>query len=111
MISDDYGNIYTKFFNAVKNDGFLKAIRKSISWIATRFELREFDDIHNRRIEISKHLDNLFKSTVQYGPFKGLKLSPRTWWGETDRASMLSGIYEKEVLNSLHNIPKDGLKN
>jgi len=106
MISENYENIYSKFFKIAKKDGYSKATRRTISWIANRYGLREFDDIQNRRIEISKHFDRFFKSTVQYGPFKGLKLSPRTWWGETDRASMLFGLYEKEVLDSLQNIPK-----
>ena len=46
------------------------------------------------------------KSTVKYGPFKGLKLTNKIWWGSTDRGSMLLGIYEKQVLDSLINIPK-----
>lgn len=43
---------------------------------------------------------------VKYGAFKGLKFSTQTWWGGTDRASMLLGLYEQEVLLSLQQLPK-----
>tara|TARA_B110000503_G_C7154191_1_gene416559 strand:- start:165 stop:986 length:822 start_codon:yes stop_codon:yes gene_type:complete len=94
-------NLYSKFFSSVKEDGFLKAAKKIISWV-----FRKFDAIHYRRIKISDKLDKLFNSTVKYGPFKGLKLTNKIWWGSTDRGSMLLGIYEKQVLDSLINIPK-----
>ena len=77
------------------------ASKLAISWILSKLGLRKLDPIHQRRIEISKTIDVLFQSTVQYGPFKGLKLSPKIWWGKTDRASMLLGLYEKDVLDSL----------
>ena len=44
-------------------------------------------------------------ATVAYGPFKGLKFSSDAWWGR-ERASMILGLYEQEVLESLTNIPK-----
>jgi hypothetical protein len=58
-----------------------------------------------RRIELGRNLAQLFAGTVQYGPFKGLRLSGESWWG-ADSASMLLGIYEQEVLESLRNVPK-----
>lgn len=59
-----------------------------------------------RKLKLSLLIDKLFNSTVAYGPFKGLKLSANAWWGESDKASMLLGIYEQEVLTSLLNVPK-----
>ena len=47
----------------------------------------------------------MFNATVRYGPFKGLRLSGERWWG-ADTASMLLGIYEQELLQSLQRIPK-----
>ena len=99
-------SIYTKYLRLVEKDGYLTATKQAIFWIFNMLGIMKFDAIQKRRIEISKQLDELFKSTVQYGPFKGLKLSPKTWWGSTDRASMLLGLYEKDVLDSLQNIPK-----
>lgn len=96
-------SIVAKYFVIIAKKGFWVATKKAVGWIFRR----KFDTIHQRKIEISKRLDDLFKSTVQYGPFRGLKLSPKIWWGSTDRASMLLGLYEKEVLDSLQDIPKN----
>ncbi len=100
-------SIYTKYLKLAEKDGYLAATKQAISWIFSKLGIRKFDAIQKRRIEISKKLDELFKSTVQYGPFKGLKLSPQTWWSSTERSSMLLGLYEKDVLDSLQNIPKN----
>ena len=62
-------------------------------------------NILQRRINLSNQVDILFNSTVKYGPFKGLRLSKDAWWARTDRASMLLGLYELEVLSSLERIP------
>jgi hypothetical protein len=99
-------SIYVRYLRLAEKDGYFLATKQAISWIFSKLGIRKFDAIQKRRIKISKRLDKLFNSTVQYGPFKGLKLSPKTWWGSTDRASMLLGIYEKDVLDSLMNIPK-----
>lgn len=99
-------SIYTKYLRLAEKDGYLAATKQAIYWVFSKLGIKKFDPIQKRRIEISKQLDELFKSTVQYGPFKGLKLSPKTWWGSADRASMLLGLYEKDVLDSLQNIPK-----
>ena len=64
------------------------------------------NSIKKRKLKLSLLIDKLFNSTVAYGPFKGLKLSANAWWGESDKASMLLGIYEQEVLTSLLNVPK-----
>lgn len=62
--------------------------------------------IKKRRLKLSILIENLFNSTVAYGPFKGLKLSSDTWWGKADKASMFLGLYEREILDSLAKIPK-----
>jgi hypothetical protein len=95
-------NIYFKILNLIKEYGLSKTVKKIILWIFLKF-----DPIHRRRLKISHKLNKLFNSTVKYGPFKGLKFSNKTWWGSSDIGSMLLGIYEKEILNSLMNIPKN----
>ena len=62
--------------------------------------------IKKRKLKLSLLINQLLNSTVAYGPFKGLKLISNAWWGEADKASMLLGLYEQEVLNSLLNVPK-----
>ena len=36
-------------------------------------------------------------STVQNGPFKGMRLALRSSWGEGDISPMLLGVYEQEL--------------
>jgi hypothetical protein len=62
--------------------------------------------IDKKRNLLSLDLSNRMKHIVKYGPFKGMKLSQENWWGSYDRASMLLGIYEKEVLESMMTISK-----
>ena len=50
---------------------------------------------------ISRKTNTDYDSTVRYGPFSRLKLSNDPWWGAADRASILIGVYEKELLDSL----------
>ncbi len=54
-----------------------------------------------RQLHLSAELNNRFQSVVAYGPFKGLVLPAELWWGATDRAAMLTGMYEQEVLSTL----------
>ena len=61
--------------------------------------------IQKRKIILSRRISSIFKSVVGYGYFKGLILSENVWWGETDKAAMLLGIYENEVLVALNNLP------
>jgi hypothetical protein len=72
-------SIYAKFFWVAEKDGYKVATKKAISLIFNKLGISKFETVQQRRIAISKYLDLLFKSTVQYGPFKGLKLSPKTW--------------------------------
>ena len=64
------------------------------------------DPLTKRRLQCSLYLDKLFNSTIMYGPFKGLRLLNHSWWGTADRASMLLGLYEQELLTSLSDIPQ-----
>ena len=52
-------------------------------------------------MEINERVNRLFNATVGYGPLKGLKFADQYWWGMTDRASMILGLYEREVLDAL----------
>ncbi|MBX9399684.1 hypothetical protein K4L06_00065 [Lysobacter sp. BMK333-48F3] len=57
--------------------------------------------VERRRIELARQLDRELAATVRYGPFRGLRLGPDTAWSVADRAPMLLGLYEQEVLESL----------
>jgi hypothetical protein len=92
-----------KFFDLCVAKGPVFAAGKIFSHIAYRFGTEHA--IETRRRQIAATLNSAFNSTVRYGPFKGLKFSDERWWG-IDRAGMLLGLYEQEILDSLVNIPK-----
>ena len=51
-----------------------------------------------RRIALSKLISRRLGGVVRYGPFAGLKIRLEATWGAGDRAGMLLGLYEKEVV-------------
>ncbi|WP_322998801.1 hypothetical protein [Castellaniella sp.] len=57
--------------------------------------------IIQKRLYLSRVINDHFSGTVGYGPFQGLRFTDDSWWGGGDRAGMLLGIYEKEVLETL----------
>lgn len=57
--------------------------------------------VERRRIQLARQLDLALASTVRYGPFRGLRQGPDTAWSVADRAPILLGLYEQEVLQSL----------
>jgi hypothetical protein len=96
-----------KFALKLKEHGVASACAKAANWLIFKGKasIGWEDQIQQRRLLISKQLDERFGSQVKYGPFRGLKLSKATWWGTTDRAGMLLGLYEQEILSVLANIP------
>ncbi len=61
--------------------------------------------IDKKRKSLSRDLSTRMKHTIKYGPFSDMVFCSDYWWGGSDRASMLLGIYEEEVLNSIMSIP------
>lgn len=96
-----------KFALKLREQGIASACTKAVSWLIFRLKTSVGweDQIQQRRLLISRQLDERFGSQVKYGPFRGLKLSKATWWGTTDRAGMLLGLYEQEVLSALASVP------
>jgi hypothetical protein len=91
-----------------RKEGPVAATGKVVSFTGRRIRERLSRDYHidKRRRELSAKLNSDFNATVAYGPFKGLKLAAETWWvGGIDRSSMLLGLYEREVMESLADVP------
>ena len=42
-------------------------------------------------------VSKIFNNTVQEGPFKGMVISEKQFWGQGDKASKILGLYEKEI--------------
>ena len=62
--------------------------------------------IDKKRKLLSRELSMRMKHTIKYGPFSDMVFCDDHWWGGSDRAAMLFGIYEEEVLNSIMSVPK-----
>lgn len=63
------------------------------------------ETIAERRRRISSQVFEQLNGVVQFGPFQGMQLSSNPHWGSSDRASMLLGLYEKEVLDYIMSLP------
>ena len=57
--------------------------------------------VWRRRLGLNREVAKSLRYTVQRGPFEGLVMSKRTFWGDTDIATQLLGIYEREVLEEV----------
>jgi hypothetical protein len=93
-----------KFIELFREKGLGYALKASVWFFRYKYNLIRIDPVLKRRIAINERVDNLFSSTVAYGPFKGLKFTDEYWWGKTDRASMILGLYEQELLDALRTI-------
>ncbi|PQO28775.1 FkbM family methyltransferase [Blastopirellula marina] len=84
----------------------LRATFKKILWLgATRFNI--VDDIVARKEKINEQLNQEFDSTIRYGVLKGYRFPEKSWWSMPDRAGMLLGIYEQELLSDIAAESKD----
>jgi hypothetical protein len=53
------------------------------------------------RLSISYQISQSLSNICRYGPYAGLKLPDTLSWGEADRAAVLLGLYEQEVLSAI----------
>jgi hypothetical protein len=100
-------NLKQKFLEKIQEDGVLAALEKLISWsiFTLKHNLGISCPSEKRRKFLSNKLLEEFNGVIRYGLFTGLKFSSDNSWGVGERASMLLGLYEKEILTSLQNIP------
>lgn len=94
-----------KFKDSVLRDGLRRALTGGFRWLLLRAGIGATGSILQRRLSLSKKLLREFDGVVRYGPFKGMRFSRDSWWGRADRAAMLLGIYEQEVIESLSRVP------
>jgi hypothetical protein len=101
--------LFEKLFPKLQQEGLLATPKIVLAWCSKKLRrmlgFKSYDPIRNRRKELSKEIMKLFDSTVRYGPFRGLRLISDSWWGGSDKAAMLFGLYEQEVLSSLKTVP------
>lgn len=54
-----------------------------------------------RRLEITNYLYERTAGRVEAGPFRGMRLVPKTSWGDGDLAAKLLGFYEEELIGEI----------
>ena len=100
-------NASLKAIRKLQRDGFgssvVALLRHALQTISPSIGLY---DVLYRREMLSKKFMAQFDGRVQYGPLAGFKLDRDSWWCENEKAPMLFGLYEQEVLASLASIPK-----
>ena len=57
--------------------------------------------VENRRQLLADLICKTHNNAVAHGPLKGMRLHQSAHWGRTDKAAMILGIYEEEVLSDL----------
>lgn len=70
-------------------------------------KVRGRPSVPRERRRLSDLLTSNFRSTVQYGTFKGYQIPLSSHWGALARPAMLLGLYEKEVLETLCELSKN----
>jgi len=108
-MTHDEGSIFrgakAKFSGAgAKAMNVPKSILARLLWLLQRHFIEKA--IQRRRKQLSREVDTMFEGTIAYGPFKGQKLAQGIQWGKRDRASMILGMYEQEVIESLASLPR-----
>ena len=86
----------------LQQEGLLAAARWTVDHAVYKIGLK--DGPTKRRLKISRRLEEIFGSRVAYGPFEGLKFHKNNWWGTGDRAGMMLGLYEQELLDALSDL-------
>lgn len=66
------------------------------------------ETVRERHERVSEEVYALCNGEVKYGPFKGMKLSSKRWWGSRDRGSQCLGLYEREILDNIEVMPAKG---
>ena len=99
-------SLFDIFLRSIKSDGFLTTAKRIRGFILDKLHrFQPLPCVEKRRIKLSKILYQSFDGTVRYGPLKGLKLDSNPRWSNRDYASMLLGLYEKEILDSIITVP------
>lgn len=80
---------------------FEPMLMRQQSFSNTELDSFRKETLQQRKERVSLEIYNLFNGIVKYGPFSGLKLNNKPWWGMSDLGSMCLGLYEKEILDFL----------
>ena len=94
-------NKFVEDLIAAEIDYFTPMLERQANYTKEQLEAFRQEGVHERRKRVSEELFTQFDGEVKYGPFQGLQLQKKPWWGTSDLGSMCLGLYEKEILDFL----------
>ena len=99
-------SVFRRFFNLLFTKGPMTTTRLGAAFLARVFRTKP-TSLTQLRVDLGARLENqLGCRLVQYGPFKGMRLSQGSTWTRAELPSMLLGMYEKEVVQALVNLSR-----
>ncbi len=95
-------SIFRRFSDSVRRLGLRSTVKVVTVSVGSRF-LNFRPDFVQHRFFLGKRLSEEVGHKIRYGPFSGTQLIQDSRWSGADKASMLLGIYEFEMLTALVN--------
>ena len=86
-------------FIAAEAEYFRPMALRGLSATTTQREAWRAETVRERHERVSLEVFNLTGGKVAYGPFKGMTLRDKRWWGDLDLGSQCLGLYEKEIID------------
>jgi hypothetical protein len=97
--------IYKKVLASLRNNGLAVTAQRAVLYSLQRMHILEGNLIEARRNSLSRDLFIELGGKVRYGPLRGFKISNSPSWGIGDKAGMLLGIYESDLLQDVMRVP------
>jgi len=98
-------NYFKLIIKKLSSGNFSWVLFEVISKISfNKLELRIDKVVEKKRIALSNKISKIFNNIVQEGPFKGMVISEKQFWGQGDKASKILGLYEKEIQDLINQI-------
>ena len=103
------GELTSKILSKLKEHGPRWTARhalRQLTYKVQRYLGAEEASLTRHRAYLSRQISNQFDDTIRYGALRGLRFPSGKAWIPTDRAAMLLGIYEQEVVEALTRLPR-----
>ena len=90
----------------LQRDGLARSLAKVLKRLVTLplLPLENLAKGKKLRLRLSRRFMAEFDATIRYGQLKGVRIPQKSHWGKRDRAAMLFGMYEQEVLVELERL-------
>ena len=91
----------------VKLRKFKKKLKRVLFDLLSFFGVIRKSPFVKRKLQLSDFFSIYSGYKILYGPFKGFQFTRQSSWSSGDRASMIFGLYELDILRELSDVPKN----